>query len=147
MTEFARLGMILSEDLVASLRAFKTQVKGSCDNLFRDMESALGHLPREVVGQEPYRLINKYSWAVRRNTSSLLATVHLALTDMKDLLDKRLEDTGSVRETKLITKALLDRFNNHFERIQKVMLHPAMCNSAPSHLRCSHSHTHLAHLG
>ena len=54
MTEFARLGMILSEDLVASLRAFRTQVKGSCDNLFREMESALSHLPHEVVGQEPY---------------------------------------------------------------------------------------------
>ena len=40
-----KLGMILSEDLVASLRAFSTQVKGSCDNLFWDMESALGHLP------------------------------------------------------------------------------------------------------
>ena len=134
MTEFARLGMILSEDLVASLRAFRTQVKGSCDNLFRDMESALGHLPCEVVGQEPYRLINEYSWAVRRDTSSLLATVHLALTDMKDFLDKCLEDTGSVGETKLITKALLDRFNNHFERIQKVTLHPAMCNSQVSNI-------------
>ena len=129
MMEFVRLRMILSEDLVASLRAFRTQVKGSCDNLFRDMESALGHLPREVVGQEPYWLINEYSWAVRRDTSSLLATVHLALTDMKDFLDKCLEDAGSVGETKLITKALLDRFNNHFERIQKVTLHLAMCNS------------------
>ena len=75
MTEFVRLGMILSEDLVASLRAFRTQVKGSCDNLFWEMESALSHLPREVVGQEPYRLINEYSWAIRRDTSSLLATV------------------------------------------------------------------------
>ena len=103
MMEFARLGMILSEDLVASLRAFRTQVKASCDNLFREMESALSHLPREVVGQEPYWLINEYSWATRRDTSSLLATVHLALADMKDFLDKCLEDTGLVGETKLIT--------------------------------------------
>ena len=132
MTEFARLGMILSEDLVASLRAFRTQVKESCDNLFQEMESALSHLPQEAVGQEPYRLINEYSWAVRRDTSSLLATVHLALVDMKDFLDKCLKNTGSVGETKLITKGLLDRFNNHFEQIQKVMLHPAMCNSQVS---------------
>ena len=128
MTEFARLGMILSENLVASLRAFRTQVKESCDDLFWGMELALSHLPREVVGQEPYRLINKYSWAIRRDTSSLLATVHLALSDMRDFLDKCLEDAGLVGETKLITKGLLDRFNNHFEQIQKVMLHPAMCN-------------------
>ena len=124
----------LNEDLVASLRAFRTQVKGSCDNLFWDMESALGHLPHEAVGQEPYRLINEYSWAIRRDTSSLLATVHLALTDMRDFLDKRLKDAGSVGETKLITKALLDQFNNHFERIQKVTLHPAMCNSQVSNI-------------
>ena len=134
MTEFARLGMILSEELVASLRAFRTQVKESCDNLFREMESALSHLPREAVGQEPYRLINEYSWAVRRDTSSLLATVHLALSDMKDFLDKCLEDAGLVGETKLITKGLLDWFNNHFERIQKVMLHPAMCNPQVSNI-------------
>ena len=134
MTEFARLGMILSEDLVASLRAFRTQVKGSCDNLFRDMESALSHLPCEAVAQEPYWLINEYSWAVRRDTSLLLATVHLALTDMKDFLDKCLKDAGSVGETKLITKALLDQFNNHFEQIQKVTLHPAMCNSQVSNI-------------
>ena len=126
--------MILSEDLVASLRAFRTQVKGSCDNLFREIVLALSHLPCEVVGQEPYRIINEYSWAVRRDTSSLLATVHLALADMKDFLDKCLEDAGSVGETKLITKALLDRFNNHFEWIQKVMLHPAMCNSQVSNI-------------
>ena len=134
VTEFARLGMILSEDLVASLRAFRTQVKGSCDNLFQEMESALSHLPHEAVGQEPYRLINEYSWAIRRDTSSLLATVHLALVDMKDFLDKCLEDAGSVGETKLITKVLLDRFNNHFEWIQKVTLHPAMCNSQVSNI-------------
>ena len=134
MMEFVRLGMILSEDLVASLRAFRTQVKGSCDNLFWDMESALSHLPCEVVGQEPYRLINEYNWAVRRDTSSLLVTVHMALADMTDFLNKRLEDAGSVGETKLITKGLLDRFNNHFERIQKVTLHPAMCNSQVSNI-------------
>ena len=134
MTEFARLGIILSEDLVASLRAFRTQVKGSCDNLFWDMELALSHLPCEAVGQEPYWIINEYSWAVRRDTSSLLAIVHLALADMKDFLDKRLEDAGSVGETKLITKALLDRFNNHFKWVQKVTLHPAMCNSQVSNI-------------
>ena len=134
MTEFVMLGMILSEDLVASLRAFRTQVKGSCDNLFWDMESALSHLPCEVVGQEPYQLINKYSWAVRRDTSSLLATVHLALADMKDFLDKCLEDAGSVGETKLITKALLDQFNNHFKQMQKVTLHLAMCNFQVSNI-------------
>ena len=128
MTEFMRLGMILSEDLVASLRAFRTQVKGSCDNLFWEMVSALSHLPHEAMGQEPYRIINEYSWAVRRDTSSLLATIHLAMADMKDFLDKRLEDAGSVGETKLITKALLDRFHNHFEWIQQITLHPAMCN-------------------
>ena len=134
MTEFVRLGMILSEDLVASLRAFRTQVKESCDTLFREMESALSHLPREVVGQEPYQLINEYSCAVKRDTSSLLATVHLALADMKDFLDKCLEDARSVGETNLITKALLDQFNNHFEQIQKVTLHPAMRNSQVSNI-------------
>ena len=72
------------------------------------MESALSHLSREAVGQEPYRHINEYSWAVRRDTSSFLATIHLALVDMKDFLDKCLEDAGLVGETKLITKALLD---------------------------------------
>ena len=134
MTEFTRLGMILSEDLVASLRAFRTQVKESCDTLFREMELVLSHLPREAVEQEPYRLINEYSWVVRRDTNSLLATVHLALVDMKDFLNKHLEDAGSVGETKLITKALLDWFNNHFEWIQKVTLHPAMCNSQVSNI-------------
>ena len=113
---------------MASLRAFRTQIKESCDDLFWGIELALSHLPHEAVGQEPYQLINEYSWAVRRDTSSLLATVHLALSDMRDFLDKRLEDAGSVGETKLITKSLLDRFNNHFEHIQKVTLHPAMCN-------------------
>ena len=44
MTEFARLGMILSEDLVASLRAYWTEVKESCETLFQNMEAALSHL-------------------------------------------------------------------------------------------------------
>ena len=134
MMEFARLGMILSEDLVASLRAFRTQVKGSCDNLFWEMASALSYLPHEAVGQEPYWIINEYSWAVRRDTSLLLATVHLAMVDMKDFLDKRLEDAGSVGETKLITKTLLDWFYNHFQWIQKVTLHPVMCNPQVSNI-------------
>ena len=107
MTEFVRLGMILSEDLVASLRAFWTEVKESCETLFQSLESALSHLPREVVGQEPYRIINEHNHSLRRDTSSLLATVNLVLADMKDFLDKRLEDAGSVGETKLISKALL----------------------------------------
>ena len=48
---------------------------------------------------------------------------------MKDFLDKRVEDAGSVGETKLISKAFLDQFGNHFEWVQKVVLHPAMHNS------------------
>ena len=134
MTEFARLGMIISEDLVASLRAFRTELKESCETLFRNMELALSHLPHEAVGQEPYRLINEHGWSIRRDTSSLLATVHMALSDMRDFLDKHLEDPGSVGETKLISKALLDQFSNHFEPIQKVVLHPAMCNSQVSNI-------------
>ena len=129
MTEFARLGMILSEDLVASLRAFRTEVKESCETLFQNLEAALSHFPREVVGQEPYRIINEHNCSLRRDTSSLLATVNLVLADMKDFLDKCLEDAGSVGETKLISKAFLDRFGNHFEWIQKVVLHPAVRNS------------------
>ena len=108
MTEFVRLGMILSEDLVAILRAFRTEVKESCETLFQNLEAALSHLPCEVVGQEPYRIINEYSCSLRRDTSSLLATINLVLADMKDFLDKRLEDAGSVGETKLISKAFLD---------------------------------------
>ena len=65
MTEFARLGMILSEDLVtslrASLRAFRTEVKESCETLFQNLEAALSHLPHEAVGQEPYWIINEHS--------------------------------------------------------------------------------------
>ena len=134
MTEFARLGMILSEDLMASLRVFRTEVMKSCETLFQNLESALSHLPREVVGQEPYRIINEHNCSLRRDTSSLLATVNLVLADMKDFLDKCLEDAGSVGETKLISKAFLDRFGNHFERVQKVVLHPAMRNSQMSNI-------------
>ena len=108
MTEFARLGMILSEDLVASLRAFQTEVKESCETLFQNLESALSHLPCEVVGQEPYRIINEHSCSLQRDTSSLLANVNLVLADMKDFFNKCLEDAGSVGETKLISKAFLD---------------------------------------
>ena len=134
MTEFVRLGMILSEDLVASLRAFQTEVKESCETLFQNLELALSHLPREVVGQEPYQIINEHSCSLRRDTSSLLATINLVLADMKDFLDKCLEDAGSVGETKLISKTFLDQFRNHFEQIQKVMLHPAMGNSQVSNI-------------
>ena len=134
MTEFASLGMILSEDLVASLRAFWTEVKESCETLFQNLESALSHLPHEAVGQELYWIINEHSCSLRRDTSSLLATVNLVLADMKDFLDKCLEDTGSVGETKLIPKAFLDQFRNHFARIQKVVLHPAMHNSQVSNI-------------
>ena len=134
MTEFARLGMILSEDLVASLTAYQTEVKESCETLFQNLEVALSHLPHEAVGQEPYQIINEHSCSLRRDTTSLLATVNLVLADMKDFLDKCLEDAGSVGETKLISKAFLDQFGNHFERIQKVVLHPAMRNSQMSNI-------------
>ena len=134
MTEFTRLGMILSEDLVASLRAFWTEVKESCETLFQGLEVALSQLPHEAVGQEPYRIISEHSWSLKRDTNSLLATVNMVLSDMKDFLDRCLEDAGSVGETKLISKALLDRFQNHFERIQKVVLHLAMCNSQVSNI-------------
>ena len=132
MTEFVRLGTILSEDLAASLRAFWTEVKESCETLFQGLEAALSHLPHEVVGQEPYRIINEHSWSLRRDTNSLLATVNMVLADMKDFLDKCLEDAGSVGETKLIFKAFMEQFGNHFERIQKVVSHPAMHNSQVS---------------
>ena len=104
---------------MASLRAYRTEVKESCETLFQNMEVALSHLPHEAVGQEPYWIINEHSCSLRRDTSSLLATVNLVLADMKDFLDKCLEDAGSVGETKLISKAFLDQFGTTLSRSKR----------------------------
>ena len=126
MTEFARLTAILSEDLIASLRAFQTQVRESGKELHEDLQKALNHLPWEAVGSEPYRAIGDHRNAVERDTTSMLATVQLVLNDMEDFLQKCLQDTRAVGETKLLFKALLDQFLTHSERIKGVVFSPAM---------------------
>ena len=115
MTEFARLGTILSEDLVASLQAFQSQVRGSGQELHDDQRKALNHLPQEAVGSEPFRVIGNYRESVERDTTTLLATIHLVLNDMGDFLQKHLQDAGAVGETKLLFKSMLDRFLTHSE--------------------------------
>ena len=115
MTEFARLGAILSEDLIASLQAFQTQVRGSSQELHDDLWKALNHLPWEVVRSEPFRVIGDYREAVERDMTTLLATIHLVLNDMGDFLQKCLQDAGAVGDTKLLFKSMLDRFLTHSE--------------------------------
>ena len=126
MTEFARLTVILSEDLIASLWAFWTQVRESGKELHEDLQKALNHLPWEAVGSEPYRAIGDHRNAVERDMTSMLATVQLVLNDMEDFLQKRLQDARAVGETKLLFKALLDQFLTHSERIKEVVFSPAM---------------------
>ena len=115
MTEFVRLTLIVSEDLMASLRAYKEGVGNCIDSFLRNTEDALSHLPREAVRQEPYRLINELSYSIRRDTATLIITVGMVVTDMEDFLKKRLKDAGSVEESKLIVKGFMYRFQNHFE--------------------------------
>ena len=115
MTEFARLGAILSKDLVASLRAFRSQVRGSGQELHDDPQKAFNHLPQEVIGDEPFRVIGDYREAMEKDATTLLATIHLVLNDMGDFLQKCLKDAGAVGETKLLFKSMLDCFLTHSE--------------------------------
>ena len=126
MTEFARLTLIVSEDLIASLRVFKEGIGNYLDTFLRSSEEALSHLPCKAVRQEPFRLINELSCSLRRDTASLIITVDMAAKDMGDFLQKRLRDARSVEE--LLVKGFLDCFQNHFEWIQQVVYHPAMKN-------------------
>ena len=126
MTEFARLTAIFSEDLIASLGAFQTQVRESGRELHEDLQKALNHLPQETVGSELYRVIGDHRNAVERDTTSRLAIVQLVLNDMEDFLQKCLLDARPMGETKLLFKSILDWFLTHSERIKGVVFSPAM---------------------
>ena len=132
MTEFARLGAILSKDLAASLRAFQTQIRGSGQELHNDLWKALNHLPCEVIRDEPFRVIGDYRESVERDVTTLLATIHLVLHDMEDFLQKCLKDAGAVGETKILFQAMLDHFLTHSEQVKNVVFSPAMDHWAVS---------------
>ena len=65
-----------------------------------------------------------YRVSIERDVTTLLATVQLVMNDMQDFLQRSLEDTRAVGETKLQFKAMLDCFLAHSERVKRVVFTP-----------------------
>ena len=126
MTEFPSLHAILSEDLVASLCAFHIQIRDSHKDLLENLKGAFRHLPREAVGEDPFRVIYRYSESIERDTTSLLATMELVFWDMENFLQRHLSDAGSVGESKILIWVFNERFISHSNHVQRIVFSPAM---------------------
>ena len=133
MTEFVRLGAILSEDLVASLHAFRIQIRDSHKEVLENLKGALCHLPREAVGEDPFRAICDNSESIQKDTTSLLATIELVFQDMEDFLQRCLSDVGSVGESEILIRAFNERFISHTNNVQRIVFSPAMEHWVVSH--------------
>ena len=133
MTEFAKLGAILSEDLVTHLHAFRIQIRDSHKEFLENLKGTLCHLPWEAVGEDPFRAICDYSESIERDTTSLLATVELVFQDMEDFLQRCLSDAGSVGESKILIQAFNERFISHTNQVQRIVFSPTIEHWAVSH--------------
>ena len=121
MAEFARLQLIIGEDLTKSLIALHTDLETSCEALSSDLARALNLHSNDPVFPQVKELIQKFQQSVSIKVNLPLMELGAAREDMEGFLQRCLHEISSQLESQKIIKGLSQTLSVHTSRIREVI--------------------------
>ena len=106
MAEFARLQLIISEDLTKSLIAFRTDLETSCEVLSSDFARTLNLHPDDPVSCQVEAIIQKFQQSTSMKMNLPLMELGTAREDMEGFLRSCLHEISSQSESWELIKEL-----------------------------------------
>ena len=108
MAEFARLQLILGEDLTKSLTALCSEIETSSEALSSDLARILNLHSDDLAFPQVKELIQKYQQSVSMKVNLPLMELGAAREDMEGFLQRSLREISSQSESQEMIEELLD---------------------------------------
>ena len=117
MAEFARLQLILGEDLTKSLTALHSELETSSEALSSDLVRALNLHSDDLAFPQVRELIQKYQQSISMKVNLPLMELGAAREDMEGFLQRCLRKISSQSESQEMIKELSRTLSSHANRI------------------------------
>ena len=126
MAEFARLLLILGEDLTKSLTALRSELETSSEALSSDLARILNLHSDDLVFPQVKELIQKYQQSISMKVNLPLMELGAAREDMEGFLQRCLHKISSQSESQEMIEELSRTLSAHASRIREVIQAPGL---------------------
>ena len=126
MAEFARLQLILGEDLTKSLTALRSELETSSEAPSSDLVRILNLHSDDPAFPQVKELIQKYQQSISMKVNLPLMELGAAREDMEGFLQRCLHKLSSQLESQEMTKELSQTLSAHASRIREVIQAPGL---------------------
>ena len=117
MAEFARLQLILGEDLTKSLSALRSELETSSEALSSDLLSVLNLHSGDLAFPRVKELIQKHQQSISMKVNLPLMELEAAREDLGGFLQRRLSELSSHLKSWKMIKELSRTLSTHANRI------------------------------
>ena len=125
MAEFARLQLIIGEDLTKSLIAFCTDLETSCEVLSSDIARTLNLHLDDPVSHQVKAILQKFQQSTSMKMNLPLIELGAAQEDTKGFNQSRLSEISSQTESWELIKELSQKLLAHTSRVQELVQAPS----------------------
>ena len=132
MAEFARLQLILGEDLTKSLTALRSELETSSEAHSSDLARILNLHSDDPVFPQVKELIQKYQQSISMKVNLPLMEPGAAREDMEGFLQRCLREISSQTESQEMIEELSRTLSAHTSRIREVIQAPGLHEPAVS---------------
>ena len=126
MSEFARLQLIINEDLTKSLIVFRTDLETSCEVLSSDFAMTLNLHPSDPVSCQVKAIVQKFQQSTSMKMNLPLMELGTAREDMEGFLRSCLHEISSQSESQELIEELSWKLLAHASRVQEVVQAPEL---------------------
>ena len=121
MVEFARLQLIIGEDLTKSLIVLCSDLETSCEALSSDLARTLNLHPDDPMFPQVKKLIQKFQQSVSIKVNLPLMELGAAREDMEGFLQRCLREISSLSKSQKIIEELSRTLLTYASRIREVI--------------------------
>ena len=126
MAEFARLQLILGEDLTKSLSALRSELETSSEALSSDLLSALNLHSGDLAFPQVKELIQKHQQSISMKVNLPLMELEAAREDLGGFLQRRLSELSSHSKSREMIEELSRTLSTHANRIREAIQVPGI---------------------
>ena len=126
MAEFARLQLILGEDLTKSLSALRSELETSSEALSSDLVSVLNLHSGDPVFPQVKELIQKHQQSVSMKVNLPLMVLEAAREDLWGFLQRHLRELSSQSKSREMIEELSRTLSTHANRIREAIQAPGI---------------------
>ena len=126
MAEFARLQLIVGEDLTKSLLALRSDLEASSEALMSDIVRTIGLHPNDPVARQVKAVLQTFQQSTSMKVTLSLMELEAARGDLEEFMRSCLQELSSQTESRELIGALSQKLTNHASWVQELVQVPEL---------------------